>query len=143
MAVIALISCTKSKLDRICKAKELYSKSNNFRYAYRYAEIIADKIYILSAKHGLVDENAFLEPYDETLMGKKSPEKEAWAAKVVESLAAVSDLDNDRYVILAGKAYYEKLLPKLKNHSLPLKNVNLFDGIAVLKDLINKEQPVT
>lgn len=142
MAVIALISCTKSKLGHACAAKELYSKSNLFRYSYRYAVIIADRIYILSAKHGLVDENAVIEPYDETMKVKNATEKEAWALNVVESLSAVSDLDNDEYVILAGKVYYEKLLPRLKNHSIPLEGVSLFKRPGALKDLIDNKQPV-
>ena len=141
MAVVALISCTKSKMDFACTAKELYSKSNLFRHSYWYAGIIADKIYILSAKHGLVDENAVIEPYDETLLDKNVKEKETWAAKVIESLAEVTDLENDEYVILAGKAYYQKLLPRLRNVQLPLEGVSLFDRPGVLNDLINNRQP--
>ena len=141
MAVVALISCTKSKMDYACTAKELYSKSNLFRHSYRYAGIIADMIYILSARHGLVNENAVIEPYDETLLDKNAKEKEEWAAKVFESLAEVTDLENDEYVILAGKVYYQKLLPRLKNVQMPLEGVSLFDRPGVLTDLINDKQP--
>jgi hypothetical protein len=34
-------------------------------------------------------------------------------ARVAESLSTFSGLGNDEYVILAGKAYYKKLLPML------------------------------
>ena len=139
MAVFALISCTKSKLDYACRAKDLYSKSNLFRHSYRYACTITDKIYILSAKHGLVDKNTIIEPYDETLLDKNAIEKEEWAKNVIESLAAVSALDNDEYLILAGKVYFEKLLPRIKNYRIPLEGVSLFNRPGVLKDLISKE----
>jgi len=52
-------------------------------------------------------------------------------------------LSNDEYVILAGKIYYEKLLPRLKNYSIPLKGVSLFNSPGFLKDLISKEQSIT
>jgi hypothetical protein len=141
VSVIALISCTKSKQNYACPAKELYSKSNLFRHAYQYAKIIGDRVYILSAIHGLLGENDYIEPYDETLLDKSAKEKEEWAARVAESLSAVSDLDNDEYVILAGKAYYEKLLPILKNYRLPLEGVSLFKRPNVLNELIGKVQP--
>ena len=140
MSIIALISCTKRKQGYACPAKELYSKSNLFRHSYRYAGTITDKIYILSAKHGLVDENTIIEPYDETLLDKSSKEKEEWAVKVAEALSAESDLDNDEYVILAGKIYYEKLLPKFKKYRLPLEGVSLFERPGVLKELLGKGQ---
>ncbi len=140
MAVIVMISCTKSKMDYACTAKELYSKSNLFRHSYRYAGTVADKIYILSARHGLVDVNAVIEPYDETLLDKNAKEKEEWVAKVIESLAEVTDLENDQYVILAGKVYYQKLLPRLKHYRLPLEGISLFDRPGVLNDLINDKQ---
>jgi hypothetical protein len=142
MAVIALISCTKSKLSHACAAKELYSKSNLFRHSYDYAELIADKIYVLSAKHGLVDENDVIEPYDETLLNKSAKEKEKWAMDVLKSLTTVSDLSNDQYVILAGKVYYEKLLPGLKNYRIPLEGVSLFGRPGVLKELTAGKQPI-
>jgi hypothetical protein len=142
VSVVALISCTKSKLDYACSAEDLYSKSNLFRHSYRYAGTITDKIYIMSAKHGLVDKNTIIEPYDETLLDKNAKEKEEWAKNVIESLAVVSDLDNDEFLILAGKVYYEKLLPRLKNYRIPLEGVSLFNRPGVLKDLISKEQAI-
>ena len=140
MAVVVLISCTKSKLDYACTAKELYSKSNLFRHSYRYASIIADKIYILSARHGLLDENAVVEPYDETLLDKNAEEKKIWAEKVIESLGNFTDLENDEFVILAGKVYYQNLLPRLRNVQLPLEGISLFDRPGALNDLINNRQ---
>ncbi len=141
MAVIALMSCTKSKQNYPCAAKQLYAKSHQFRCAYEYAELVADKIYVLSARHGLVDVDEVIEPYDETLKDKNAEERQKWASKVTASLAEVSDLEKDHYVILAGKIYYDKLLPNLKNTSLPLEGVSLFNRPAALRKLINKEQP--
>jgi hypothetical protein len=54
MARIALISCTSNKKAHKCPARELYSESPRFRLAYAFAKLVADKIFILSAKYGLV-----------------------------------------------------------------------------------------
>ena len=54
MARIALISCTSNKKAHKCPARELYSESPLFRLAYAFAKLVADKIFILSAKYGLV-----------------------------------------------------------------------------------------
>ena len=57
---IALISCSKEKKNYPCPAHELYSASNLFSLSYQYAKKYADKIYILSAKYGLVAEDCIL-----------------------------------------------------------------------------------
>lgn len=65
---VELISCSKSKRSYKCKASELYSPSKLFSLSYQYAKTFADKIYILSAKYGLVEENEIIEPYEKNLM---------------------------------------------------------------------------
>ena len=64
---IALISWSKLKTDRPCPARELYAPSRLFSLSYQYARRNADKVYILSAKYGLVEESAVIAPYDLTL----------------------------------------------------------------------------
>ena len=53
---IALISCTSRKKSYKCQAKDLYSESSRFQLAFSFAKLIADKIFILSAKYGLIPE---------------------------------------------------------------------------------------
>ena len=64
---IALISCTSRKKAYKCPARDLYSESPRFRLAYALAKLVADNIFILSAKYGLVPEHMIIEPYNETL----------------------------------------------------------------------------
>jgi hypothetical protein len=64
---IALISCTSIKKAYKCPARDLYSESPRFQLAFSFAKLIADKIFILSAKYGLVPEDMIIEPYNETL----------------------------------------------------------------------------
>jgi len=72
---ITLISCTKSKRNYPCQAKDMYSPSSLFKYSYEYAKQVADKVYILSAQYGLLDENASIVTYERTLNGKTSEQK--------------------------------------------------------------------
>jgi hypothetical protein len=84
--VLALISCTKKKADRRCSARELYSASSFFRKALNVAEAVSDKVYVLSAKHGLVELSDRLSPYEMTLVGAPRKIQKEWSEKVYESL---------------------------------------------------------
>jgi len=67
-----LISCVSKKLDRKAKARELYV-SPLFRLNLKYAlSLRPDKIFILSAKYGLIGLNDEIEPYDITLNKMRS-----------------------------------------------------------------------
>ena len=72
--MIGLISCVKSKQDKICEAKDMY-KSVLFRYMYAYAKKRCQKVYILSAKYGLLAENALIAPYNTTLNAMNEKER--------------------------------------------------------------------
>ncbi|MCK9342857.1 MAG: hypothetical protein PHD85_01615 [Bacilli bacterium] len=64
---VTLVFCSKKKKNYSCPAYELYFASTPFSLLYQYAKKYADKIYVLSTKHGLVAEDLILEPYNETL----------------------------------------------------------------------------
>ena len=58
MAKIVFLSCTKSKTPYPAPAQELYSASPMFQKTLEYGKTLKpDKIYILSAKHHLVNLN--------------------------------------------------------------------------------------
>ena len=110
---IALISCTKRKKTYKCPARELYSESAWFREAYCYAKLVADKIFILSSEYGLVPEGMVITPYDNDLGDERARERREWGKMVLNELGKVSDLEHDEFIILAGRFYYENLLPHL------------------------------
>lgn len=79
MLKILLISCVSKKLNYKAKAKDLYI-SPLFKYNYQFAKSLnPDKIFILSAKYGLIDSDDEIEPYDETLNTKSKKEIREWA----------------------------------------------------------------
>ncbi len=130
---IALISCSKLKKPYKCSAKELYSASRLFSLSYKYAKANADRIYIISSKHGLVGEDEIIAPYDETLNEKSLAERKLWSQKVLYQLKQVCDVRNAEFIILAGRNYYEYLLPNLPHASLPLGNLPLGERIEFLQ----------
>jgi len=137
---IALISCTSSKKAYKCPARELYSESPRFRLAYTFAKLVADKIFILSAKYGLVAEDRVIEPYNETLKEKNVQERQKWGDMVIRELRKVSDLANDEFVILAGRDYYENLIPHLNCFWLSLKGKKIGGQKQELERLIELEK---
>lgn len=132
---VALIGCARQKQTVPCPARELYAPSALFSLSYAYARSLTDRIYILSAKYGLVPEDAMIAPYDETLNGMSTDARRAWAEGVLERLGAVCDLREDPFIILAGRDYYEYLLPELGNVTLPLGNLPLGKRIELLHRL--------
>ena len=137
---IVLISCAKGKLSYKSKAKNLYI-SNLFRSNLKYAESLnPDKIFILSAKHGLVDLEEELEPYELSLSMISTKERETWAKNVIRKLGEKSDLKKDEIIFLAGEKYRRYLLPYISNYKIPLKGLGFGKQLKVLKDILRCSQ---
>jgi len=124
---VFLISCVRKKRTYSCKAKDLYT-SPLFIKSYKYAEQQADKIFILSAKYGLVKPDEIIEPYNQTLNKMSDKERIDWSRKVIERLSEETSLKNDKFIILAGKNYYEKILPSIYIYELPLLGLGIGIG---------------
>lgn len=138
--VIALISCSKEKVNYKCPAWELYSASHLFSLSYQYAKKHADKIFILSAKYGLVTENQMLNPYNQTLKEMSRQQQLLWADNVIRSLQQECDIENDHFIILAGNAYYKDLIYQMPHYSLPLEGMPLGVRMSYLKKTMDGTQ---
>lgn len=131
---IVLISCVSKKDSRGARTKDLYI-SPLFKGAYRYAKkICADKIFILSAKYGLLGEDDIIESYGETLNQKTKKEIEEWSMGVIDALAKCTDLENDDFVLLAGEKYRRFLVSSMKNHTVPLLGLSIRKQLAFYKE---------
>lgn len=130
---IALISCSKLKADRPCPARELYAPSQLFSLSYQYARRNADKVYILSAKYGLLAESDVIAPYDLTLADLPERRQRDWANDVLTQMEERFDLEQDTFLILAGHRYYQHILPRLPHAILPLGNLPIGARIAFLQ----------
>jgi len=136
MAKIVLISCVSKKLSHKAKAKDIYA-SPLFKMNLKFAESLnPDKIFILSAKFGLIDLDKEIEPYNKTLNKMKSAEKRDWANNVLHDLRKIADLDKDEFIFLAGENYRKYLIPHIKNYKIPLKSLSIGRQLQYLKKVI-------
>ena len=138
---IALISCSKLKEDHPCPARELYAPSQLFALSYQYAKRNADAVYILSAKYGLSAESDVVSPYDLTLADLPEHRQKDWAKDVLSQLQERFDLEHDTFLILAGRHYYQNLLPYLPHTLLPLGNLRIGPRIAFLQQQLAMAVP--
>jgi len=125
METIVLLMCGKHKLSYKAKAKEMYT-SPRFQESILYAKTLTSEknIYILSAKHGLLELEKKIFPYNKSIYDMPIHKKEKWAKKVIKQISKVSNLNEDRYIFLTDDDYCSELYPVLKNVVLPLKGLN-------------------
>ncbi len=148
MKTIILISCASKKLPVKARAKDLYI-SPLFRFSLEYAySLKPDKIFILSALHHLLDLEAVIEPYDVTLSNvprsKRKPglkvlnatEKIVWGKKVIAMLQKHANLQNDRFILLAGIEYLKPIQPYIRNLDNRLSGLSQGVRLKYLKDHI-------
>jgi hypothetical protein len=138
MDKIILISCVSKKAKHKSKAQDLYLSPlfvKNLKYAN---SLNLDKIFILSAKYGLLGLNEEVEPYDKTLNEMSSIEIKEWANSVLNQLQKVSDLNKDEFIFLAGNNYRKFLLPKIKNYEIPMLGLSIGKQLKWLTEKIRK-----
>ncbi len=134
MNTIVLIACASKKRPHKARAKDLYI-SPLFRMNLKYAQQFSPrKVFILSAKYGLVQLDDEIEPYDVTLNNMSAHERKKWAAKVISQLREHSNLESDHFVILAGEKYRQYLLPHLKSYEVPLAGLPIGKQLQFLKE---------
>ncbi len=134
MKKIVLLSCVSKKKDYETTAENLY-ESTLFKLSLGYAKgLNADKIYILSALYGLVELIDIIKPYNKTLneMGKK--DRIMWSKMVLKQMESKKiELNNDKFIILAGNRYREYLLDYIKNYEIPLMGMRIGEQLSYLK----------
>ena len=122
---LALIGCGARKQQQPCKASELYTGAL-FQKSLLWALRRSRRVYILSAKYGLVDLERVLIPYNTKLTDLPIRERKAWGANVTK---AIQDLSPEGPILaLAGNAYLSFLSP-------PLTLVKPLDSLGIGKRL--------
>lgn len=109
--IIGLISCCKLKNTSKCKAKDMYI-SPWFKKGYEYLSNRCDKIYIMSAKYGLLSTETIISPYQQTLLKMNKHQRKRWSYELLQDLKKTTDLFNDTFIILGGGKIYRIYLSK-------------------------------
>jgi hypothetical protein len=138
MKKIVLVSCVKTKLPYKAKAQDLYD-SSLFKFSLAYARSLKpDKIYILSAKHELLDLNKEIDPYEKTLNKMPANKIKEWAARVIEQLREKANLHEDEFIFLAAEKYRKYLLPYISNYRIPMEGLSFGRQLNFLKRKLSK-----
>lgn len=102
---IGLVGCVKTKRTHGAPARDLYI-STLFAGRRRYVEATGDRWFVLSARHGLIRDDEWVEPYDETLNDQSAESKRRWAAKVLADLDGLGlDFRTTTFELHAGNEY--------------------------------------
>lgn len=101
---IGLVGCSSQKALVRCAARDMY-RSPLFRAARAYVEATCQRWYILSARYGLLDPAAVIDPYDQVLTARGAA---AWGEAVggqLEKAVPFPAIENAELVVLAGATY--------------------------------------
>ena len=133
---VYLIACSAKKLPHAAPAAELY-QGQAFKLARALAARDASRWAILSAKHGLVEPDTVIEPYDYALRDASIDKRRAWGARVSAALHA-RGYRGDRCVILAPRAYVVPILADrlgsnmFEHYDTPLRGLGIGQQLGYL-----------
>jgi len=137
MSKIILISCVSKKLNLKSKAKDIYV-SSLFKKSLEYAELQnPDKIFILSAKYGLLKLNKKIEPYNQTLNLMTNYEKKSWSELVLKQLKKETNIKKDKFIFLAWDSYRKFIIPSLNDIEIPMEGLIIWEQLKFLSNNIN------
>lgn len=121
---IVCISCVKSKRTSPCASKDMYT-SPLFRRMLLYAQQLRpQKIFILSAKYGLIKPDDVIALYEKTLKTMNTSKRSAWAGNVLSRLCQEADLQEDKFIFLAGAPYREDLVRHIRHYEVPMEGLS-------------------
>jgi hypothetical protein len=127
---IVLLSCVATKLPKPAPARELYN-SPLFKRSLSYALTLdPDDIVILSAKYYVIPLDKIIAPYDKTLLNMPKDEANEWGVKVLSILADKYNLEEDKFIILAGEKYRKYITPQMNHWIAPLKGLRIGQQLA-------------
>lgn len=133
--IVGLVGCGKAKLEGTHRARDLYV-GNLFRASLQAAEQIADVVYVLSAKHGLVQLEQPIASYDLQLSKLPVAERLQWGRRVIKQLLELHGGAPFSVVAFAGAAYLYPIRVYLEPHITvrdPLAGLELGERLQALK----------
>jgi len=143
---IVLVACAAEKQTQRARAKELYT-SDLFKKSRAYAEYLVESgqakaWYILSAKHGFLDPDKEIDPYDECLDSRTAEGRRAWSAGVWFDMAKRLKPQPAALIFLAGENYRKTLAVVAEKVymavEVPMKGLGIGEQKAWLKAALIK-----
>lgn len=120
-ARVVLLGCVKRKLARRAPAKDLYV-SPLWHGRRAYAEASGCPWLILSAKHGLLDPEQPIAPYDVALADLSASARRAWGERVVAALQTrFGSLNGMTFEVHSGAAYRTAIAARLREQGAAIE----------------------
>lgn len=136
--MIIFLSCVKSKAATKCEAQKMYT-SDLFKKSLEYAKSLKpNKIYILSAKYGVLELDEIISPYEQTLNAMTEKERKIWAYKVVKQCEIKGVDFTEKAIFLCGNNYRKYVMQKFKSASAPLSELGIGRQLQFYKNNIGK-----
>lgn len=137
---VVLVSCVKQKRTSPAPAQDLYT-SALFKGMRTYAQQVGSAWYILSARHGVLEPDAVVAPYEQTLPEMSAYQRESWGQRVRQQLEQLLPRSVP-VVILAGTNYrrhVEEALRARGHHvEVPMEGLRLGEQLKWLKAHANE-----
>ena len=135
--MIGLVSCSAQKLSHDAPARELYC-SSLFKKSLAYAEAHCEKTYVLSARHGLVELDQVLKPYDQTLSKQSKQMRQVWGNRVAGMMFQLHP--SHQFLLLAGADYMLAIRHGTRHECQkqieePLRGMMIGERLAFLKEV--------
>ena len=106
---IGIIACGKRKRKGAWhQACRMYS-SGAFQNGYKWLELHCSRIFIISAKYGLIESEKLIRTYDQSVMDFTPEEKLEWETRVREQVMEKTP-EHSLLVLLASKMYESPFL---------------------------------
>lgn len=155
MKKLAIISCKAKKKDYKCPASEMYSDSPQFKHQIGFIKAYYNDYKILSVKHGILELDDVIEPYNITLTRSSNVmnacptvdevSKQRWATKVKKQIANLS-FQYDRIDLHLSEAYFNEIqevvqIPNVIHVKLP-SILELKANYTKATDLYNEDGDV-
>lgn len=128
------LSCVKTKNNVPCKAHEMY-QSDLFKKSLAYALTLTDrnKIFILSAKYGVLRLDDEIEPYNLTLNNMNKTAQKRWAYRCFKQSEALKVNFDEKTVFLCGRNYRKYYSQLFKDYEIPLQGISFGNQLKFYK----------
>lgn len=100
---VALVGCGRAKGPSRAQAMHLY-RGGLFRAAIDFATATHAGVYIVSAKHGLIDPERVIEPYEFSIEDMTATQRERWGDRIAHDLALLMNAPSAPTLLL-GESY--------------------------------------
>jgi hypothetical protein len=106
--IVGVVSCGSVKLDKAAPARDLYC-GRFFQVCSKFVEPRSDRWIILSAKHGVLDPDEIIDPYDLSLRKMSKERYRFWQLQA--RIEIEEQFPSATFLAVAGENY-RSVLPK-------------------------------